>query len=192
MKDETLESIGKLLTKPMSRDAVHIAVVRVTAGPVEVLKPGQHVHLGGNFTAVSYANGEPAGIVDPYLTDEVTEGQSFWLFLYPGTITSLKHVWTHPDIPDIKQAHPSGMTFAEAEHHLRTCAENWDVTEFADLLDAISHHTMTGVPTVSISVQDWTDLSPEEYKKFWDCAEVFLGERFNQEHRDGTYFACCA
>lgn len=192
MKDETLASIGTILDKPMMRDAVHIAVVQATCNEYETLKPGQHVYLGGNFIATEFAGGKRAGIVDPYLTEDVTGGQSFWLFLYPGTITSLKHVWTHPDIPDIQRPHPSGMKFGEAEANLHHYANIWDVTEFADLLDAIAHHTGTGIPTVGISVQDWSDISTEEYRKFWDSAEVFFGESFGQEHRDGTYFQCCA
>ena len=77
------------------RDAIHVAVAAVTAAVR--LAPGQHVGL------VQEANAELVGpcdrnigIVDPFLSGEVELGQRFWLFLYPDTITGLRHVWTHP------------------------------------------------------------------------------------------------
>jgi hypothetical protein len=77
------------------RDAIHIAVAPVTA--VGRLRPGQHVGLvqEGNLELVGPGN-RNIGVVDPFLTEEVEAGQRFWLFLYPGTITGLRHVWTHP------------------------------------------------------------------------------------------------
>ena len=77
------------------RDAIHIAVAPVTAA--DRLTPGQHVGLveEGNLELVGPCD-RPIGAVDPFLAAEVEPGQRFWLFLYPGTITSLRHVWTHP------------------------------------------------------------------------------------------------
>ena len=77
------------------RDAIHIAVAPVTAA--DRLAPGQHVGLvhEGNLELVGPCD-RPIGAVDPFLAAEVEPGQRFWLFLYPGTITSLRHVWTHP------------------------------------------------------------------------------------------------
>jgi hypothetical protein len=77
------------------RDAIHIAVAPVTAA--ERLAPGQHVGLireGG--TELVGPCEQPIGIVDPFLAGAVEPGQRFWLFLYPGTVTSLRHIWTHP------------------------------------------------------------------------------------------------
>jgi hypothetical protein len=77
------------------RDAIHIAVAPVTAAGR--LAPGQHVGLvqEGNLELVGLCN-QPIGVVDPFLAAEVEPGQRFWLFLYPGTISGLRHVWSHP------------------------------------------------------------------------------------------------
>ncbi|MDB5386331.1 MAG: hypothetical protein JWM11_1977 [Planctomycetaceae bacterium] len=77
------------------RDAVHIALAPVTA--VEWLRPGQHVGLvqEGNVELVG-PSPHNIGIVDPYLREDIEPGQRFWLCLYPGTVTGLRHVWTHP------------------------------------------------------------------------------------------------
>ncbi len=94
MSKPTLE-IGKLITKPEGKDAIHIAVAPVIAN--RELKPGQHVGLlKGSSTKVSSAAETLIGIVDPFLTQNVEKGKQFWLFLYPNTVTSLKHEWTHP------------------------------------------------------------------------------------------------
>jgi hypothetical protein len=76
------------------RDAVHIAVVPVTA--IDWLTPGQHVGLIKGNTEMVGPCSSNIGIVDPFLTQRVEPQQRFWLFLYPGTITGLRHVWTHP------------------------------------------------------------------------------------------------
>ena len=77
------------------RDAIHIAVAPVTAA--QRLAPGQHVGLvkEGNLELVGPCD-RPVGVVDPFLREDVQPGQRFWLFMYPNTITSLRHVWTHP------------------------------------------------------------------------------------------------
>src|SRR4051794_35987576 len=77
------------------RDAIHIAVAPVTAA--ERLTPGQHVGLvkEGSLELVGPCE-QSIGVVDPFLAAEVEPGQRFWLFLYPGTVTGMRHIWTHP------------------------------------------------------------------------------------------------
>jgi hypothetical protein len=77
------------------RDAIHIAVAPVTAAVR--LAPGQHVGFvqKGNLELVGPCECN-IGVADPFLMKDVEPGQRFWLFLYPGTITGLRHVWSHP------------------------------------------------------------------------------------------------
>ena len=85
-------SLGKLITTQRGRDAVHVAVIPVTAA--QTLMPGSHVGLWEDGRVGDSEN--PVGIIDPFLKEAVRQGQRCWLFLYPGTITGLRHVWQHP------------------------------------------------------------------------------------------------
>lgn len=86
--------LGKIITTPQAhRDAIHIAVAPVWAG--ERLAPGEHIGLNRHGMAVGDVDPQ-IGVVDPFLRETVEPGQCFWLYLYPGSITSLRHDWTHP------------------------------------------------------------------------------------------------
>jgi len=84
--------LGSIIEGKQHRDAIHIAVAPVVAG--EALEPGAHVGLVDGKAVVLLRS--PIGIVDPFLKAAVKPGETFWLFLYPGTIKGLRHEWTHP------------------------------------------------------------------------------------------------
>ncbi len=76
------------------RDAVHIACAPVLVADHH-LRPGQHVGLNENGEATQYTN-DMIGVGDPFLEDLAEKGTRVWLFLYPNTVTNLRHVWQHP------------------------------------------------------------------------------------------------
>ena len=99
--------LGELITEPgeqNQRDAVHIAVVPIKAA--ERLRPGEHIcFIPGTLEALGTTPlaRDRIGIVDPFLTRTVEIGETFWLFLYQGQVTTLRHEWTHPAFPPATQ-----------------------------------------------------------------------------------------
>lgn len=93
---EKLPPIGKTFSDEewTGRDAVHVAIVPVVAS--QRLYPGTRVDKHGRHGSA----GSEVGIVDPYLTTPVNPGDQFFIFLYPRSVTGLRHVWTHPDFED--------------------------------------------------------------------------------------------
>ncbi len=96
---ENVPQVGKLISDDeQRRDCIHVAICPVIAG--EEIYPGDHVgFLNGSRDVVIGENHIDVvliGIVDPYLKRPVNRGDRFWLFLYPGTVTSIRHLWTHP------------------------------------------------------------------------------------------------
>lgn len=84
--------LGVLIDGPAERDAVHVAVAPVTAG--EDLQPG--VNVGFNPDGTVGIVSPLIGIIDPFLSRGPNKGQRCYVFLYPNTVTSLRHHWEHP------------------------------------------------------------------------------------------------
>ena len=99
---DALDTLGTIIGEGEKRDAIHLAVEPVVAG--QSLRPGEHVNLGrragGDAVAWLAAPGHGVGIVDPFLLKPISQGERFWLIVYPRQITSLRHVWSHPSFPE--------------------------------------------------------------------------------------------
>ncbi len=91
--DKYAPNIGELANESSRRDCIHVAVAPVVA--LQRMHAGDWVGLDEQGRACFSDNA--IGIVDPFYKGYWIEpGQKFWLFLTPGTITSLRHVFTHP------------------------------------------------------------------------------------------------
>lgn len=100
---DALATLGMIHFKPEHRDAIHLAVDPVTAG--EGLTVGQQIGVCDGFAypaGKKLDNGKTVpshGIVDPFLPRGPQAGERFWFVMNPRMVTSLRHVWEHPDFP---------------------------------------------------------------------------------------------
>lgn len=97
MTEQYKPNLGELAGKDARRDAVHVPVAPVIAG--QPLDPGDHFWLNSHGLAVKSTGRREhrtIGVVDPYYDGIVLKGDRFWGFLYPNTVTSLRHTWSHP------------------------------------------------------------------------------------------------
>ena len=94
---DALAVLGTLIDDTVGRDAIHLAVEPVFAG--EQLFPGQHIGVIDGQAYATNVNLKKVGIVDPFLTGGIPKGAKFLLVVFPRQITSLRHVWEHPDFP---------------------------------------------------------------------------------------------
>ncbi len=144
MKD-AVATMGTILDETIQgRDAVHVAVIAVTAGTT--LNPGERVGKDGT-------RADPVGIVDPFLDVSVKKGQRFWLFLYPRTITSLHHSWTHPAFEDDAPKITGTPNKVLAEAWLRNYCKQADGLSY----DALIEVATTGSSDGGMRTDAWGD-----------------------------------
>ena len=189
-KDDTLQAIGKIIPKDvtMERDAVHIAVAPVIAA--EPLTVGEHVGLLLDGTA-SKAALTKVGIVDPYLQTFVKKGATFYIFLYPGSITSLTHHWSHPAFPAALT--PAQIAAGEGEEWIRNWAEEMDITGGFERVMEVADSVVRakgGWDHERINEGgkfEGTDV-PD---KFWDMYEKVQGVKVPADTRGGFFSCSC-
>jgi hypothetical protein len=183
--------LGQLVTGEPLRDAVHIAVAPVEAG--SSLLPGEHVHLRGDKAFLAHPT-NAIGIVDPFLVKTISPGDKFWLFLYPNTITSLKHVWEHPAFAEEKVASVPTKDQKFSEQWLRDFLDG-NGPDYDQLIDLVMGTGTKGVQDdyyyLSIDGDylhcNGTDAHGEIPAEFWDHVEVVTGKRMDMRP---SYFSC--
>ncbi len=182
---DALETLGTIIGPGEKRDAIHLAVLPAVAGMV--LRPGEDVRMLDGV-AVSCTRDDGVGIVDPFLQEaRVPSGAHFWLVIYPRKINSLRHVWSHPALPDepgVTEAKPGAVGSKEY-------SEQW-------LRDFCARSNCPGYEeTLALAVEsdgdslhvDGQDASGEIPPEFWDHVEVVTGRKINPESR-ASWFSC--
>ena len=187
---ENIPKLGQLVEGTPPRDAVHIAVIPVTCA-YGTLRPGQKVSVSrwdekDRLRAYGADDEDPEhvdGIVDPYLPGPVKKGERFWLLLKPGSITSLRHEWTHP-------AFPSGGAGAVTGD--KAASEKW-LRDYAERYRADYDRMMAGASSGE-GYCFGDDDGPPQYTgcedEFWRHVEVVTGREFPGPHRESTVFRC--
>jgi len=97
---DAMKWVGQILPYDIGRDAIHIPTVSAMAGCQ--LSPTEPVRYENGKWWPTDGQGRGVGLVDPFLppTKVIEPGQWFLVFLYPGSIEALRHVWRHKDLPD--------------------------------------------------------------------------------------------
>lgn len=188
MTDHTLETIGKKLTGGEQRDAVHFAVAPV--GVRGFLRAGERVKFVPGSTEVvttwDYYDAPPVGIIDPFLNcGYVTDKDRCWLFLFPGSITGLRHEWTHPAFPEL-QTQPAAQQMTALEY-----SERW-LRGFAEKYSA-DYDAMVGGVANGTGASFGDDLEYSDFhpgSEFWRHISIVTGKTFTKEVMEVTSFRC--
>lgn len=182
-------NIGELATGEARRDAIHVAVILVTAK--EKLKPSQKVDKNGS------TEDKLVGIVDPYLEKPVLPGQKFWLFLKPKTVTSLRHVWTHPDFEEEKEEFISKENMDKLVDEVSKKPSIQWIEDFASEIGQSYELLMAGASKY-LNFGDYTYDNSERYKnipytkwkEFWSHYEIINETKIPKHTKEDNFFTC--
>lgn len=171
--------LGKLITSEQHRDAVHVAIAPVVAN--EILAPGQHVgFLSGGDGRVGALATTRIGIVDPFIVGFVPKDAKFFLFLYPKTVTGMRHHWSHPAFSDA--ASVASATQASKDWLTRYAASVG--VDYDELIDRAKAYQMSG--------EYWSEGGRFEGEyvpnEFWDHYQNATGNTVGSDR--GNFFSC--
>lgn len=182
---DALETLGTIIDDKAGRDAIHLAVEPVVAG-IQVY-PGQGVGLNAEGKAFPITMGgvsKNLGIVDPFLKAPVQPGERFWLVVYPRQITSLRHVWSHPDFGEPVTPHHKEEV-ETSEEWLKTFVSRSDCPDY-DTLMAIALGEANDGEYIHVGGQDAHGEIPLE---FWHHVEVVTGKKVSRD-KQARHFSC--
>lgn len=178
--------LGKILNGTEQRDAFHVAVAPVVAGTE--LTPGERVGLKYNSTEIVLPSTKCAiGIVDPFLQCTVQQGERFYLWLYPNTVTGMRHHWEHPAFPDAVAVSANNDSRSASEQWLRNFAESINQT-YSNLMEAADDWDKHREYTHAGENEDYKNAGDGEWREFWMHWQQVTGRV--PTDAEGYFFTC--
>lgn len=182
---DALETLGNVIDNTQYRDAIHLAVEPIEAG--EPLSPGDNI---GIIKGKAMRGKNTLGIVDPFLENPLQKGEWFWMVLYPRTIKSLRHVWTHPAFDNAA---------IENLHELKALSKRWISAyakeigiDFESLMEGTRRWIKNKVHYCAYnSSTEWYDLLEDKTisEEFWEHYENYTGETLSADVKT-DFFSC--
>ncbi len=181
---DALETLGTIIDDQQKRDAIHLAVEPVVVGD-EDHTPGCHVTVRDGISyRIPSGHASALGIIDPFLdrTADIKKGDRVWFVMYPRTVHSLRHVWTHPAFRDevaVALDQATAERRAEAERWIRAYLEE-EGFDYGHIMRQVA-----AMITDDINSGSGSDFHPSG--EFWAHAEIAIGVKL--VHRP-DYFKC--
>lgn len=174
-------NLGELAPPDAQRDAIHVAVVPMTAS--RRLSPGEHIAADGGSE-------NPIGVVDPFIRKAVMSGDRFYLCLYPQTVTDMRHHWSHPAFPSIDERVSVPDSYdvcevcwmgdeeedtGESRRFLESVANDMGLS-YAVMMEDIDDWIAGGEVKVQHGSEQWRDGWDEHKRDFWPHWEAVTGK----------------
>lgn len=186
---DALATLGTLI-QGGERDAIHLAVEPIIAG--ESILPGSNIGISNGKAYYSGDGIKALGIADPFLQTTINPGERFWLIVYPRQITSLRHVWEHPDFE-------TQVTIVRdkkvSEAWLRDFCEKSDCPGYDIVMAAVNGESIPEVEGYGTAYDidpsgfffSGRDAHGEIPPEFWYHVEIVTGKR---PQYMPAYFSC--
>ena len=180
---DALDTLGTCpIPEGSGRDAIHLAVEPVICGP-ENLQAGRLIRLVNGNVAISAKTEAATGIVDPFIAGTIKPGQRFWFVVLPRTITSLRHVWSHPSFPE---AGPEAYHADDDDHYVtprgNEMGANWTAADWNDRQSVPAPEPVESM--AKAWMRDYCREIGERYeyimagaKKYLECGARTYGEK---------------
>lgn len=188
-------SLGKLCGEDAQRDACHVAVIPVVAA--ESMRPGEHIGLCAGVLGsvwIPTVRSDCIGIVDPFLDRSVRKGDRFLMWLYPGTVTGMRHHWSHPSFLEFV---PSAVITNRAEtpddkeesiQWLKDFAEDIGLS-YGTLIHALEANVECGEYHI-FRDEDTPGRCYSDAKEMWEHYERITGVKLKPGQSDELPFSC--
>lgn len=173
--------LGQIINGPAKRDAIHVAIAPIEAGEDLMAGVRVKVHEGKAFREHAVL---AVGIVDPFLTGLVRKGQKFYLCLFPNTVTSLRHEWTHPSF---EEDEPITGPNKESIEWLTAYAENFNM-DYAELIEAM--HDANRGHIFCLDFDTPGEAYGQDKETAWEHYELVTGDKVTDKCEQVFRCAC--